>query len=389
MIPVYARQPLPTKVTKSIFLAGPTPRKPKKGESEVESWRPSALQVLRSLGYDGHVYIPEPADGKWAENYDEQVEWEEAALNRADCILFWIPRDLERLPGFTTNDEWGLWKYSGKVVLGAPDTAPKVTYQRYYANKLQVPQATTLLKALEAAVDMVGEGAVRTGGETTVPLYIWQQESFQSWYQAQRGAGNELLDSRVLWLSIMPKARRIFCWVLKVSVYVASEDRVKSNEFVFGRPDISSVVLWHRAPTLRGTEVVLVREFRSPSRTSDGFIREMPGGSSKPGTDPKITAVEELNEEVLFDIDPDRLIPASSRQLYGTLSSVCAYAYSAEITAAELDYFHTLRGQAHGVEEDSERTYVEVTTVGDMLRDPMTDWATLGMVFTVLSEAMR
>lgn len=388
MIPIYATQSFPTKVAKSIFLAGPTPRASSSGD-RGPSWRPEALRILEELGYDGHVFIPEPSDGIWPEDYNDQLEWEEEALNRADCIVFWIPRDLKTLPGFTTNDEWGVWKTSGKVVLGTPPKAPKTRYQRSYAKKLNVPLHDTLKGTLKAAVEMVGDGAVRHDGEALVPLYIWENSAFQSWYRSQTNAGNVLQGARLLWVSIMPKARKIFCWALKVEVYIASEDRVKSNEFVFGRPDISSVILWHRAPTLADTEVILIKEFRSPSRTPDSFIREPPGGSSNKDSNPKTVAVEEVEEEAGFRIDPTRLNSYPMRQLYGTLSSVSANVFSAEISRTELNFFKAQAGKPHGLEEDSERTFVEVHRVGDLLNHPTTDWATLGMIFSALAGAMR
>jgi len=151
MIPVYAQDPLPTETVKSIFLAGPTPR-----NESVQSWRPHALQALKSMGYDGYVFIPEPADGDWGDtDYEAQIVWEEAALDQAGCILFWLPRNMESLPGLTTNDEWGTWKRSGKVVFGAPHYAEKVRYQRYYANKYQVPGGNSLIETLTAAMEMV------------------------------------------------------------------------------------------------------------------------------------------------------------------------------------------------------------------------------------------
>jgi hypothetical protein len=341
------------------------------------------------MGYDGHVFIPEPADGNWKEDYKENVEWEESALNQADCILFWVPREMDTMPALTTNDEWGFWKNSGKVVFGAPDNAVKVNYQRYYADKYHVPGGDSMISTVKAALEMVGEGSLRTAGEVKVPLYIWRQPNFQSWYQAQTGAGNVLKDAYVMWVSIMPKARRIFCWVLHVDVYIASEDRVKSNEFVFSRIDISCAVLWHRAPTLGETEVVIIKEFRSPARTPDGFIRELPGGSSLTEKDPKKVVVEEIHEEAGFEIEGDRLTPHLFRQLLGTLSSVGAHAYSAEISDEELELLKAEANKPHGLEKDSERTFVEVHTVGDLLANPLTDWATLGMIFAALAGAMR
>jgi hypothetical protein len=47
------------------------------------------------------------------------------------------------------------------------------------------------------------------------------------------------------------------------------------------------------------------------------------------------------------------------------------------------------QGTVHGVAADGERTFIEVSTVGQLLDQPLTDWSTLGMIFTALSTAMR
>lgn len=381
---IYARDSLPTEMEKAIFLAGPTPR-----ADGVKGWRTEALEILADAGYDGHVFVPEPADGQWASNYDEQIKWEEEALNQADCILFWVPREMENMPALTTNDEWGVWKNSGKVVFGAPPDAVKVRYQQYYADEYKVPLADTLKGTLEAALKKVGSGSLRVGGEVKVPLFIWEQSTFQSWLKTQTTAGNKLLDARLLWNFRVGKLDRVFSWALHVDVFIEAEKRSKVNEYIFGRPDISTVVLWHRADTLAETKVVLVKEFRSPARTADGFIRELPGGSSKADTLPVITAMEELREEVTFSIDPNELKPHPFRQLFGTLSVVGAHLFSLEINDEELAFFRSIAGEAHGVVEDSEQTYVEVYTVDALLHKPITDWSTLGMIFAVLAEAMR
>lgn len=147
---VYAKETLPNRFRKAIFLAGPTPR-----SQDVPSWRPEAIRLLAEADYDGVVFSPEPRDRNWHGEYTDQIEWEEQALTVATCILFWIPRNLETLPGFTTNDEWGAWKASGKVVFGAPLDAPKVNYQRYYANKLKVPNSDSLEGTIQLALGMI------------------------------------------------------------------------------------------------------------------------------------------------------------------------------------------------------------------------------------------
>lgn len=129
-----------------LFLAGPTPR-----SVAVPSWRLEAIKYLNLLGYAGVLFIPEP----FAADYDKQIAWEEAALTAAKVICFWIPRNLDNMPGFTTNIEFGTWMQSGKVVLGAPKDAPKMSYLRYYAKKYQMPQADSLQQTLAIALKMM------------------------------------------------------------------------------------------------------------------------------------------------------------------------------------------------------------------------------------------
>lgn len=148
---VFARQTLPSNV-KSIFLAGPTPR-----SKDTKSWRPEAINHLRALGYIGHIFVPEEPDftfSDWQQNfpYDEQVGWEHQALEAASCVMFWVPRNMKDMPALTTNDEWGSYKTSGKVVFGAPTEAQHVRYQRWHAKRLNIPNFTTLKETCEAAI---------------------------------------------------------------------------------------------------------------------------------------------------------------------------------------------------------------------------------------------
>ena len=107
----------------SLFLAGPTPRC-----SHVASWRPEALDILRQLGFAGTVLVPERRDWSAKFDYLDQVEWEYAGLEACSVLTFWVPRDLERLPGFTTNVEFGRYVASGRVVYGRPQCAPHTSY---------------------------------------------------------------------------------------------------------------------------------------------------------------------------------------------------------------------------------------------------------------------
>jgi len=373
---VYAYEKTPDTITRSIFLAGPTPR-----DKDVESWRKDALQVLEDKGFDGVVFVPEPRDGKWSKDYDEQLGWEEEHLHIADCIVFWVPRELKTMPAFTTNVEFGMWGDSGKIVFGAPPEAPKNRYLLHYAEKYKAPVGETLTETLTYAMDILKEGAKRSGGERCVPLYIWKLDSFQSWYKAQTEAGNRLDSARVLYTFRPGFKSFVFLWILKADMYIKSEDRHKTNEFVLARPDVSSILLWKKEDSVENCEVVIVKEFRTPASTEDGFVRELVGGSSKKTESPEHVAAEEVLEETGFAVKPERLKHHQTRQLCATLSSHKSHFYSVELTSEEIEWFKSQKGVVHGVEADTERTFIEVYSVKELLKDSNIDWTTLGMIF--------
>lgn len=122
----FSDMPLVINKKNSIFLAGPTLR----GASFQDSWRKEACDYLEKLGYDGVVYIPEFSNGNNPFNFLGQVEWEREGLVNASKILFYIPRKLPELPGFTTNVEFGMYlaKRPNEVILCSPEGAEKNRY---------------------------------------------------------------------------------------------------------------------------------------------------------------------------------------------------------------------------------------------------------------------
>ena len=144
---VYADQPLVV-TPPTLFLAGPTPR-----SSDVPSWRPEALDLLRQLGFAGTVLVPERRDWAARFEYHDQVEWEFAGLETCTVVAFWVPRDKATLPGFTTNVEFGRYVGSGRCVYGRPPGAPHTRYLDWLYTKLTGrPPADTLRDTLAAAV---------------------------------------------------------------------------------------------------------------------------------------------------------------------------------------------------------------------------------------------
>jgi hypothetical protein len=146
---VYVGENHQKKVLPSIFLAGPSPR----GDMRYH-WRPEALGILESLGFQGQVFVPLREDGTWLGNDVWQIDWELVHLEAASVIAFWVPRDLVHLPGFTTNVEYGLFVRSGKVVLGCPDTAVKMGYLRHLAYRFNVPLCSTLRHTLVKTIEL-------------------------------------------------------------------------------------------------------------------------------------------------------------------------------------------------------------------------------------------
>lgn len=367
----------------SVFLAGPTPR-----GADVASWRPAAVELIRrQWAGPGElvVFVPEPGDGRpWAD-YDDQRLWELRWLRVADQVVFWVPRDLATLPGLTTNDEWGWIKDSGRAVFGSPPDAARVRYQREYARDHGVPLADTLEDTLLLALDRVGVGERRVAGERDVPLHVWTTPVFRAWYAGLRAAGNTLLGAHVVWTFRVDDGRVVFYSAVHVSVAVAAEGgRVKDNEVVISRPDVSAVLLYRHAASVPDTRLVLVREFRAPGLARDGYVRELPSGSGPDEVAPDERALAEVREETGLVLAPERLRRHAVRQLAATLSGHRAWLYSAELTDEEME---SLRGDAsaHGAGEE-ERTFVEVTTYGDLLGDDRVDWSTLGMVAQALAD---
>ncbi len=382
---VYSKQEPPKGWRHAIFLAGPTPRDPL-----TPSWRPEALNLLEEMGYDGVVFVPEYEAGTWRGSYTDQTEWEKLGLNMADRIVFWVPRDLRSMPAFTTNVEFGRFVDGGKCVLGFPEGAPKMRYLEWLAGDAacDVPVSHSLKETLEAAIEGWEDGPARAGGERYVPRLIWDTPMFQSWYQNLKQVGNRLVEAEVRWIFTMPRAKKVFSWVLWVKVWISSEGRHKENEWVFSRTDVATAVLFHRNSNRnKDTEIVLVKEFRSPARTPDGFIHELPGGSSTSTTDPREVVRSEVHEETGLAIAADRFVSLGSRQVAGTLSSHQIHAFAVELTDEEIAQAKILaaNGTTHGVEEDSELTYVEVATVRDIRDNELVDWSTLGLIYQALS----
>ncbi len=155
---VMAREDIPS--GPSVFLAGPT------HSDRTQSWRPAAIEAL-AAAWTGdtvlNVLSPESRGGVRAAHYRDQVDWETMARGCANAVLFWIPRDMDAMPGMTTNVEFGLDVSTGRAVLGCPEDCPNPERNRYliYVAELHgVPVLSKLKDTAQAAVEV----AARTCG---------------------------------------------------------------------------------------------------------------------------------------------------------------------------------------------------------------------------------
>lgn len=387
---VHTFEEPPEEFSQSLFFAGPTPR-----TADVLSWRPEALRILAERKYEGVVFVPEfrnwtPLSEKDPEMHRRQTAWEQRMFNMSDCKLFWVPREIALLPGFTTNVEFGLFARFGGIVFGAPHNAAKMEYLKEMTEIFHVPYFKTLAETVDAALKQIGSPVLRKGGEREIPLYLWRHPAFQNWHQAQKNAGHILAGARVEWIArVISKPDIIYAFAIRPDILIPEEQRNKRNEIVIFRKDISSALLYKRAEKFVDTKIVLIKEFRSPSANGSGYIRELPGGSSHHETDAKEVAAEELYEEVGLQIAPSRLKSHGSRQLAGTVLTHKAHLFSAELTDEELAWLETQKGIAHGTNLDNptgERAYTEIKTLGEIMSENLVDWSNVGMIFQALRE---
>jgi 8-oxo-dGTP pyrophosphatase MutT (NUDIX family) len=372
VITVYAGEQPPDSWEASVFIGSPG----QSPDPAVARWQIEATALLRrGWAGDGRLvvftYEPDANDHSNA----ARAEWFDHVISTSDVVMSWWP-DVTA----STLASLAAWHDSQRVVHGAPAHLPHGSHFLEYASRQGMATATTLAELVTVALGKIGSGARRAGGEREVPLAVWRTRSFQRWYSAQTSAGNTLLGARQVWtLSTGPRKQFVLYWALHVRIHIRAEGRIKSNEVVISRPDISVLALYKPGASFEQTTVVLVREFRSPASTPDGMVHELPSGSRTAPTGVLATAVAETEEETGLAIDVRRIRAHGSRQLAGTLSAHHAHLFAAEITDDELTRLRDTCSRPHGTGA-SERTWVEINTVGQIRENGLVDWATLGMI---------
>lgn len=376
-------------VTKSIFLAGPTPRS-KVGDVMGSTWRHVAIEELRKLGYDGTVYIPIPEERfqlgnevKEELDYIHQIDWELTALHRSDVIFFYVARTEEN-PGLTTNIEFGRFIDSGRVIYARPHNAPHTEYLDKLSKKYDV-ECFELEHGLKHAVERIGEGAVRKGLECKIPLLFWNSDQFQNWWISHSNQGNRVLAFEAKSVIALNKFTELFGFSAWVSIWIAKEDREKSCEWIFSRTDATYTVPFFTNPD--GTRsYVLVRDFRSTSTNKKGYVYELPGGSWEKDLEPQENAAKELKEETGIDLvnEIDRIKFMGFIQPYAIFAINSIAAFGIELTKEEFEFVTSKARSGETLGENDEEIIKLCTmnerSIYDNREDFPIDLMTLGLI---------
>lgn len=169
----------------SVFLAGPTPR-----SRSVKSWRPDFIELLKKKGFNSSLYVPENEIIGTPYDFDKQIPWEVKGLNKANLIVFWIPRNLKTLPGFTTNIEFGEFMHSNKIVVGCP---PKSEKNRYIEKRCKMHKIP-LFNSIDKITSYVCELENRTINSCTKCSGAGQKESNGRLYKCLKCNGKGYFD---------------------------------------------------------------------------------------------------------------------------------------------------------------------------------------------------
>lgn len=385
---IYSKESFPQTLSKSIFLAGPTPRK-----DLSLSWREECVEVFKELNYDGTLFLPINRDHIPfnPDTLEEQIDWEIKSLNACDCILFWIPRlmreDYEMM-GLTTNVEFGRYLNSYKLIIGGNDTK---NFYLQYISKDKYKWHYDMKDLVKDAIDFVGNPVERHGVECKIPKHIFTSKQFMNWYNGMKSAGNRLEDISIDYEFHGKKTNNLYIAIWHPHVYVEEskdgikEQRIKSNEIVVGRPDMSYICAYY-IDEHGGIWVIVCEEFRSAVNNSAGMVFELPGGSSlKEGEDELETASHELEEETGLRIESSRFKRVAMKQSAATLASHKICLFSVRLNSDEFEQVKN-DTNSHGISEDSELIHIHLIQPLEEQYYEYMDWTTIGMLEQCMSK---
>ncbi len=144
----------------SVFLAGPTSR----NQILEYNWRCEAVTLLRSYGFRGWIFCPEPRGLELSGDFTERTyihRWESDRLMNASHVAFWIPRKADELLGLNTNLELGIFlgiaiakhRDGQKLFVGRPSNAERMGLPNHYAQIAGVEIHSELRDLCKAIAD--------------------------------------------------------------------------------------------------------------------------------------------------------------------------------------------------------------------------------------------
>jgi len=268
-------------------------------------------ELQQSLQLSTAVFLPFSEDSSTRPDAKTALEWEETAIAISDIIMFWLPNSCTVDDIARCSVCFGKWASSGKVIYGREvqpgkeipmeeEEIKRFGYIDSLAKRECVAKNASLQDCIAEYEKKTKNGVLRREGERYVPLHIFNHGAFAAWYAGMKRVGNRLDGCNFEWaFRVGPNKAFVLYWVLHVNIWVSSENRHKSNEIVLARGDIKCVFPYYipkNVPNMTemDCEIVLIKEFRSPARTEDCFIHELPGGSAFKAKDPIQDAIDEL-----------------------------------------------------------------------------------------------
>ena len=359
----------PVAFSRSVFLLG----------AEGAEWENEAIDALVELGFSDGVIFVGGIDTNGS-------AWAVRARLVSDVVVCFVP-------SATSDHEsrqiaWPAlqWADSGKLVCGADSSG---WLHEVLAVNTKMTLHPNLQQTMSTVWKMVAKGAMREAAEREVPLMVWRTPSWEAWYNNLKSAGNRLDGAKVNWtFRVGPGGAFVLFWAVHANIWVQSENRNKANEVVIARPDIACVLAYLPGLNMLDTEIVLIKEFRSPCRNQEMFVYELPGGSTfKPGVDTFQTAANELFEETGIRVSKDRLEKQINRQAAATVTTHHVHLFSCELTGPEmLAAKEAARSQETfgNYETETERTYIETMSLREAIPSPRMDFTTLGMIMQTI-----
>ena len=220
----------------------------------------------------------------------------------------------------------------------------------------------------------------RIGCLCKIPLVIYITDVFKEWYYNLKCTNHILTDFNVekcVFVGTKPvyNTRYLLFWIAHVNIFISLENRYKYNEIIIGRPDVCSTLLYYQedGSNIYNTKICVIKEMRSPGRTLDGYIYELPGGSNfKPSSNPLDAAIQELEEETGIHTDlykSDNLSYEGFFQLASTVSTHGCHLFSYKLSSDEFNKInsHLMECPNAGKAKETECTYVQFVPLNIIL----------------------